>query len=139
MVRLNDIQKEKVVMSKDCLRTKRIDNWIPYLEVVPKKIKRDNGLFVAQMTEPYAGEIGLVVSTGSTVDGKLVLYDKHLKKKVKIDTEDRWFIAEENVLCEIEILDGMEIVDYVSADFGESFRAEEPRFEDRRLKNYIEV
>ena len=126
-------------MSNDSIKTKRIDNWIPYLEVIPKKIKRANGIYIAQMTEPYAGEIGLVVSTGSSVDGKLVMYDKHLKKKVNIDGKDRLFVAEENILCEVELDSGMEIVDYTATDFGECFRAEEPRFEDRRLKNYVGV
>lgn len=128
-------------MSENSIKTKRIDNWCPYLEVEPKIIRRKSGIDVVQMTEPYSGEIAKVLSVGGPVEGKLVMYDKHLKKKVRIDGEDRWFIAEEYVLCEVELEDGMEAVDYAKKNLfdGLSKQTDEKRFEDRRLKNYIEV
>ena len=133
-----DIQKDKDIMTESCIKTKRIDNWIPYVEVVPKQIRRKSGIEVAQMTEPYAGQVGLVVSSNTVVEGKLVLFDKHCKKRVTIHDQEKYFVAEEQILCEIELDESMEAVDYLT-ESGLIKPMDEKLYEDRRLKNYIEV
>lgn len=141
---MTDMQKEKAVGQEGLIKTKRIDNWIPHIEVIPKRIVKKVGLDIPQMTDPYQGEIGLVVSANCSYTGELVLYCKHMKKRLIVFDETKLFIPETEVLCAVELPDELEAVDYVSEEWMQRYSeqaddADGPQYEDRRSKKYIPV
>jgi hypothetical protein len=141
---MTDIQKEKAVGQKGLIKTKRIDNWIPHIEVIPKRIMKKEGIQIPQMTDPYQGEIGLVVSTNCSYTGELVLYCKHMKKRLVVFDSEKLFIPETEVLCAIELSDDLMALDYISQHIIDDYErqadnADGPQYEDRRMKRFIPV
>lgn len=99
------------------MKTKQIDNWVRYVEVIPKRIIKVNGLDIPQMTDPYQGEVGLVITKNSSYENELICYPKHNKKKIILMGIDRFFIAEYDVLCGIELGEDYNAVDFMSQEW----------------------
>ena len=138
---MTDMISEETVSGKQLVQTKRIDNYIPYVEVAPKVVRRKTGIHLPGTSDSLEGEVGLVVSVNSNYSGELVLYPKILKKKMRVLGVERYFVPEHEIFCGLELSDDLTIEDVVSEDWKERYsrQTDEPKFEDRRKKLSIGV
>jgi len=124
------------------MKTKQIDNLIPHIEVSPRRLVKKGAIDVAQMTDPYAGEIGLCFTENSQFYNELVIYNKHVKKKLIVDGQELFFVPEHEIMCGIELEEGYEALPYMDKEWMERYArqaddADGPQFQDNRLKNYV--